>query len=138
MIPGIPEGAAGSHLFDYLLRSFPQFPGFVIFSLLLYICFLLRSLFNLLYLQASILFLSIQFYPVFYPSPPSPFPLSYPYSFHHYPSPLYLLLFLFLFYPPPPLLLPSTLAPEVPYSVVRCLVTPSPCDDARMLRRGNN
>lgn len=136
MIPGIPEGAAGSHLFDYLLRSFPQFPGFVKFVLLLlYICYLLCSLFNLLYLQASTLFLSIQFYPVFYPS------LLLPFLFH-------ILIHSITTLRPstyssssssstifPPLLLPSTLAPEVPYSVVRCLVTPSPCDDARMLRR---
>lgn len=128
MIPGIPEGAAGSHLFDYLLRSFPQFPGFVIFFPpplhLLYLAF---------FIQPAL--------------PPGLHPISLRSSTHR---PLLPFLFHILIHsittlrsstyssssstiPPPSS--PSTLAPEVPYSVVRCLVTPSPCDDARMLRR---
>lgn len=102
MIPGIPEGAAGSHLFDYLLRFFSLVSRFrqvcpPPLHLLSFVFFIQPALppglhpISLHSILSGLL-----------PIAPSPFPLSYPYSFHHYPSPLYLLLFLFLFYHIPP------------------------------------
>lgn len=135
MIPGIPEGAAGSHLFDYL-RFFSPVSRF-------------RQVCPPpLHLLSFVFFIQPALSPGLHPislhsilSGLLPIALSTPFLFH-------ILIHSITTLRPstyssssssstifPPLLLPSTLAPEVPYSVVRCLVTPSPCDDARMLRR---